>query len=669
MPLGAETPSATDRAHAAFGRHAWREAYELLSKADASGGLAPDELELLAQAAWWIGRLPEAIDIRERAYGAATRNGDVQLAVMLAIGLGRDNLLRNDVAIASAWLNRAGHLLEGAPESPGQGYLAACRSFGASLSGDTALALSEATKATEIAARLGDRDLAAYATSERGFALISIGKVEEGLALIDEATISALAGEVEPSTVGGVCCTSIEACSAMGDWRRAVAWTEAQDRWCRREGINGYPGMCRIFRSEIKQLRGDWLEAEAEARQASVELEGFIPAAAGKAFLRIAELRLLRGDTTAAEEALLRGHALGYDPEPTLSLLRLAQGRVDVAAARIRAALDDPSPLPNWRATPGTPLHRLPLLRAQVEIALAADDLPTARGAVEELASTAEQYATPYNSAVAATALGAVELADGNAVSAAHHLRRGIQTWEGLAATHEVARARMLLADAHLAEGGQDAAMLELHAARLGFEQLGAAPDLRAVDERLASLQKVGVEEATPEGPVPARVVRTFAFTDIVDSTRLAELLGDDAWGKLLRWHDHVVRAIVAEHGGEEIKATGDGFFLAFADAGTALDAMIAVQRRFAEHREEQGFAPALRIGLHTAEANRAGLDYLGVAVNSAARIGAAAQGGEILASEGTLGAARRGYSTDAPRTLRLKGISEPVSARSVAWH
>ncbi|HVM24011.1 MAG TPA: hypothetical protein VM253_01265, partial [Candidatus Limnocylindrales bacterium] len=334
-PDRAEDASPVDRAREALARHAWREAFDLLSEADAAGGLAPMELELLAQAAWWTGQLPLAMEIRERAFGAASRSGDTAAAGMSAIALARDNVLRNDMAVARAWLSRAARLVEGTPENLGHGYLSAVRSFAAALTGDPREALEEASRAVEIGERLGDRDLATMASSEKGFALVALGRVEEGLALIDEATVAAVGGELEAGTAGGVCCTSIETCAALGDWGRAASWTEAQDRWCRREGINGYPGMCRLFRSEIKQFRGAWLEAEAEARQASVELAGFMPAAAGKAFYRIGELRLLRGDLVAAEEAVARAHALGIDPEPMLSMLRLAQGRTDLAAASI----------------------------------------------------------------------------------------------------------------------------------------------------------------------------------------------------------------------------------------------------------------------------------------------------------------------------------------------
>jgi class 3 adenylate cyclase len=300
-----------------------------------------------------------------------------------------------------------------------------------------------------------------------------------------------------------------------------------------------------------------------------------------------------------------------------------------------------------------------------VTIALAREDLATARAAADEMAEISARYRTDFTVAAAETAVGWVELREGHATDAAQRLRRAVQAWGALAAPHELATARVHLADAYLASDEPERALLELQAARSSFEQVGATPALRETDARIAALHARDGDEPAPAAD---RVTRTFVFTDIVDSTRLAEILGDEAWTSLLRWHDQAIRRVVAEHGGEEIKATGDGFFLAFREPDDAIEAMIGVQRRLAAQRDEHGFAPAVRIGAHLAQASRTGLDYLGIGVNYAARIGAAAEGSEILVSETTLAEARRAFARSSPRTLRLHGITEPVDVAAIEW-
>lgn len=659
-------PSLGDQAKDALGRHAWREAFDLLAGADARGALTPAELALLAEAAWWTGQLPLAIDVRERAYAAATKANDLETAVTVAIFLGRDHLYRNRVSVATAWLNRAERLLEGTEEGRGHGWLAATRAFHDALTGATDASLAQAERAIGIARRIEDRDLEALATAEKGAALVTLGRLDEGLALIDEATVAAVGGELDAGTAGGVCCTTIEACASLGQWGRAVEWTEAQDRWCAREGINGYPGMCRLFRSEVKLLRGAWLDAEAEARRAADELASFVPAGVGAALYRLGEIKLLRGDLPAAEEMLIRAHGFGRDPEPALSLLRLAQGKVDVATALIRHALEAPEKPPSWRAQPDSRLWRFGLLPAQVEIALAGGDLATARAAADELMALVDVYRNATFGATAAAARGAVLTAEGHPAEAARALHDAVRLWAEVDAPYPGARARLALAEALFADGQPEAAGMELDAAHATFERLGATLDLRRAEATRAALSGGGDGRRTPTSPV--RAVRAFMFTDIVDSTRLTELLGDDAWNRLIRWHDEALRAVVAEYGGEEIKRTGDGFFLAFVDSSAAVACAIAIQRRLAEQREAQGFALSVRIGIHGAEARQTGLDYIGAGVNRAARIAAEAEGAEILVSAETLAAIPHPVSEAGRRSLALKGISEPVEVVAVDW-
>ncbi|HET7520160.1 MAG TPA: hypothetical protein VFK61_01330, partial [Candidatus Limnocylindria bacterium] len=269
-----------EKAHHLVASHQWRAAYDLLADADGRQPLPTEGLELLADAAWWTGQMPLAIEARERAFTLATRNGDPIGAAQAAIELGRDNLLRFSMPVATGWIRRAEAILKDAPENAGHGWLAAIKGFQAALTGKVDEGIDFARYAEGVADRLAERDLAAYAMGIRAALLVARGDVDEGIALADEAALQALSGDLQPQVAGGVCCATIEACTAIGDVQRAAEWTEAQDRWCRREGINGFPGMCRLFRSGVKTLHGAWPEAEAEARVASDELRGYIPAAA-----------------------------------------------------------------------------------------------------------------------------------------------------------------------------------------------------------------------------------------------------------------------------------------------------------------------------------------------------------------------------------------------------
>jgi class 3 adenylate cyclase len=660
-----EPPSLAEEGREALARHAWAEALEKLTEADSAGDLEPADLDAFAEAAWWNGRLERAIELRERAYAAATKAGQPDAAVMLAIKLARDNVYHSSDAMAAGWLQRAERILNGVPENPGHGWLAATKGFRAAMIGDTEQMLAEAIKAEGIAARIGDRDLAAMAQAEHGFAMIAAGNVVEGMAMVDEASVAAVGGELEPAVAGGICCTTIGACANLGEWSRAAEWTDAQDRWCKREGIAGYPGMCRVFRSEIKEMRGRWLEAEAEAQQAAVELAGFIPAAAGMAMYRIGEIRLRRGDLADAEQALTRANGFGAHTEPALSLLRLAQGQVRVAADGIRDAIERPPKTTNWQAPPGTPMYLLPMLSAQVEIALAADDEATARAAVAELDAIADRFGTASMKAAAAAARGLLQLRTGEAADAVRSLRDAAEAWTEIDAPYQAALARVALAEALVATEQPDRAALEMRTARAALDLLGAALELRRADGLAASM---GIGAVGPESATASRHVKAFAFTDIVDSTRLGEAMGDEAWHAVLRRHDEAVRAVVAEHGGEVVKHTGDGFFLAFGDVTSAIEAMVALQRSLAAHRGREGFAPTIRIGVHAAEATRSGTDYVGTGVSIAARISAAATASEILVSRAALDASRRTFAVNQERTLELKGIAAPTEVVSVSW-
>jgi class 3 adenylate cyclase len=161
------------------------------------------------------------------------------------------------------------------------------------------------------------------------------------------------------------------------------------------------------------------------------------------------------------------------------------------------------------------------------------------------------------------------------------------------------------------------------------------------------------------------RVMKTFMFTDVVGSTNLVEALGDEAWDTLLRWHDATLREVFTAHEGREISTTGDGFFVGFDSPELAIAAAIAIQRRLAEHRARNGFAPQVRIGLHASDAQVVGANFRGKGVHEASRIAGVAKGGEIVASTSTIGTNVRASDV---RSVELKGLSEPIEIATIDW-
>jgi class 3 adenylate cyclase len=630
-------------------RHAWPDAYAMLSAADADGGLAPEELEALAKACWWTGRANGAIEARERAYGMYVERGDRRSAAFAALTLRRDYISKLGESVAQGWLNRAESLLEDEPESVSHGYLAIAHGELARSRGELDPALSHVDRAIEIAARFDDHDLRAWAAMRRGVCLVDKGQVEEGWLLMEEVSAAAVGGELGAYTTGATFCNVISLCRDLADYGRASEWAEAATRWCERQEIAGFPGVCRVHRAEIMRLVGAWPEAEAELLRARDELIEFSPAHAGAVFHELGEVRLRMSDLRGAAEAFRQAHEMGEDPQPGRALLLLAEGKVEAAAASIRRSLDDRG----WDR-----LARARLLPAQAMIARAAGDVVTARAAADELAGIAAEFKVAAIRAGAEIVRGIVELMEDDRVDAVRSLRRARQLWREVDAPYETAGASMLLGEAYLADGDAEAASMELESARSTFERLGAVADERRAVELLAG--------TTPPSGFE-REVQTFMFTDIVGSTALIEAIGDDGWQDLRRWHDETLRTCFATHGAREIDHAGDGFFLAFRDPRAAVECAVSIQRKLDEHRREHGFAPRVRIGLHATEATRTGHGFTGRGVHAAARIGAMAEGGVILASEETL-LGLNGIEATEAREVTLKGLADPIRVVTVGW-
>ena len=462
---------ALGRARELLARRAWADAYRQFQEADSEGPLEPEDLERLATAAYLIGRDAESEALRARAHQAFLNRGDSEGAARSALSLAFGLLQRGAAAPASGWFARAERILDEAQlDSVARGYLLIPSAIQRIVQGEPAAGHAAFTRAAEIARRFGDRDLGSIACHGRGRALIRLGNVAEGVALLDEAMAAVIAGDVTPILAGDVYCGVLEGCQETFDLRRAYEWTLSLAEWCAAQpGLVRYRGECLLYRAEVMQLRGKWKDAAQDAQDAC-ELLASRPAA-GAAFYRVGEIHRLRGEFAKAEAAYTRANERGRKPQPGLSLLRLAQGQIDAAAASIRGVLLD------TRLRPA----RARMLAAAVEILLAADDLENARPAAAELAEIASAIGAPLLHAASAHATGAVRHTEGEITAASASLREAWEIWRDLQMPYEEAQTCLLMAAVCERRGDEDGRRLELDAARTLFTQLGAEPCLARV--------------------------------------------------------------------------------------------------------------------------------------------------------------------------------------------
>ena len=451
-----------EQAARAVARRDWQAAYDLYS------GLrdrSADDTQALAESAWWLGRMDESIRLYAEAYRQQRAAGNDEDAARASLLLAVSCRLVGELAQSDGWLSRCTRLLESMPEGAEHGYSLYLRIAGLLGSGDLEPALESARRMQDLGQRFSDPTLVCLGVYYEGRSRIKQARVQEGLALLDEAMLAALSDELAPMWAGAIYCGLMDACHELHDLRRAFEWTEATRRWCDPLPLTSlYPGICRVHRAQVLQTRGEWRQAEEEALGACRDMVGVDVWAVADAYYEVGEVRRLRGDLAGAEAAYTQANESGRDPQPGFALLRLAQGRIDAAMASIGAAL-----------APGgaSRLGQATLHVAQTEIALAAGDVALAKASAREVVSTAVAFDSAGLGAEGNRCLGAVLLAQGRVVEAMAMLRTAFNAWQELDAPYDVARTRLLLADAYRALGDADAAARERFAAEACFARLG----------------------------------------------------------------------------------------------------------------------------------------------------------------------------------------------------
>ncbi|MFG1818529.1 hypothetical protein ACGFIF_32520 [Kribbella sp. NPDC049174] len=429
-------PAAAPRsAGEALARHAWGDAFAILSEGDRQHPLAPDDLEWCALAAHMIGEDPESDDLWTRAHHAWLSGGDVPRAVRCAFWLGVNLVVRGQWAQSAGWLARGRRLLQSTHQSSvEEGYLLALEGLQSYLAGDAAHAKAVSEEALTFATRFSDPDLQTCAMVTLGESLIRLGEPGEGIRLLDEAMIAVTAGEVSPTVSALAYCAVIAACDEIFDLRRAREWTAELSRWCaaQQEAVP-YRGVCLAHRVEIMRLQGNWADAVDEANQACQWL-GSLPAvrSVDAAYYQLAELHRLRGEYSEAEQAYRKASGFGHTAQPGLALLLLASGDTGAAERAIRTALDGAR----------DQASRCRILPAFVEVMLAAGAIEVARTAATELAGVAERLQAPLLIAISGHMTGAVLLAADDARSAQAVLGHAVATFRELDAPYDAASPR-----------------------------------------------------------------------------------------------------------------------------------------------------------------------------------------------------------------------------------
>lgn len=462
------------QARASFARRSWGDAYEQFTRADAAATLDLDDLEKLALAAYLTGRDEGSTRAWTRAQQEALRRDDPQRAARSTVLVGAALMFRGETVPALGWFARAERVLEGCGECPEQAWLVIWNAFAQMWGGDPGAAKSAFTDGVTAGQRFDDVDLVTMSRLGHGMCLVMQGQVPAGMVLLDEVMVGVTSGEVSPLYAGIAYCTTILGCSQVFDLRRARQWTTALTRWCDSQpDLVPFRGNCLVHRCELMQLEGAWANALESARQACALLSGAVTwDTLGSAYYQLGELQRLRGELAEAEDSYRRASEAGRPPEPGLALLRLAQGRVDVAAGILRRAVGEAE----------NPAARSRVLPAYVETMIAAGDLVSARAGADELGEIADLFDAPYLRAVAAFAAGAVLLAEGDARTALRMLRVAGSAWRELDAPYETARVRVLIGLACTALGDPASSALEVDGARRIFEQVGARPDLERLD-------------------------------------------------------------------------------------------------------------------------------------------------------------------------------------------
>jgi DNA-binding CsgD family transcriptional regulator len=493
---------------AATARHAFE-----LALAEVESGAA---LEGLAEALYLEREYSPSAAHYERAYSAYRREGQKLAAGRAArtVAWITGNVLGN-WAVRSGWLARARGILEEAGEDrPERGWVLIINAFSEP---DAQVRESSLRQAIAVGRRFGDPDIEFLALAYLGGLFVMTDRVEEGLALSDEALVAVCAGELtELATIDEIFCGLMWACELVNDVRRADQWMRAAAERMRRSNV--VAAFCRAHYGGILTAAGRWQEAETELVEAARQFDRGMSGRRAAAIIRLAGLRVRQGRLEEGAQ-LLQGLEQHPDVVPTLAALQLARGETALARDLLeRATGGSDFGVP----TVGESTMAGPLLALLVDVHLEEGNLDAADWVAQRLGRIAEAQRGPYLRAAAALAKGRVCVATGLGDARAC-LQGALEGFARAQLPMELARTRLELARS-LSEGAPEVAIAEAKAALGAFERLEAT---RHADAAGALLRSLGAPVRTGPKGIGALTKRESEVLQLVGAGLSNPEIGD----------------------------------------------------------------------------------------------------------------------------------------------
>ncbi len=434
----------------------------------------PEAHDGLGLACWWLNDIRASHHHRTLAFQQFKKRGDTKRAAMLAMWLAREQVFLNgNVNAMKGWFARAERLLADEPRGVEHAWLQLLR---ASLLASPQDLETIAQATLNDAHALRDDDLETLALAFTGIARVSLGRVESGMADLDEAMTAALGGSVALTTVSETFCLLLSACDMAGDLGRTEQWCRTAREYAKQNHFPFLAATCRVTYGGLLTALGRWSDAEQELSEAIRAFEQGHYALRVQAVIKLADLRVWQGRLEEAEVLLAGLEDMGAS---TLPMARLAYTRGDYASARaiLTQAIHSPKDLT---------LDQAPVLRLLVDVYLAMDEIDAATLSAAQLEELANASNSDLFRAQAELAQGQIQRACG-ASDAAEYFQRALYRLHAFDQSLLAARARFEMAQLSRATD-HAAAITWARAALASFERLGAKQDAARASEFLRSI-------------------------------------------------------------------------------------------------------------------------------------------------------------------------------------